>query len=133
MLVYNAGAPSPSSTATPLRVTGQWLARAHLSREQRARLAARLSNGTAEIYPLTVGQAAAIARVSVLDVTRRRGRTGKRRNGHANGHETLADHIRRSSPAERLDAARVVGPEELWQTMVCPAAEEERTATESNT
>jgi len=64
----------------PRRVTGQYLARAHLNRRQRARLAADLANGTAAIHPLTMKQAAALARVPVLDVSRTR-LNGKPRNG----------------------------------------------------
>jgi hypothetical protein len=68
--------PTP---ATPRRVTGQYVARAHLTRRQRARLAADLANGTALIWPLTIKQAASLARVPALDVAKyRHNGNGKR-------------------------------------------------------
>src|SRR5262245_31607039 len=180
MALLNHGSPQPTSAATPRRVTGQYLARAHLNRRQRARLAADLANGTAAIFPLTLRQAADLARVPVLDVSRAR-RNGKPRviniNGRSNGPnqicsicngpivgfgnnaypvndgrccdrcnvdciipariarshaETLAEHIARSSPTERLAAARIIGPAELWDSMISPVVSDERTATEAN-
>jgi hypothetical protein len=106
-------------------VTGQYLARAHFTRRQRARLAAELSNGTAVVSPLTVNQAASLLKVPVLDVTvaRRDGKPGNGRNGHG---ESLADHIARSTPAERLEAARVVGAALLWDQMISPVIAEDR-------
>jgi hypothetical protein len=56
-----------------------------------------------------------------------RERNSKRTNGQSNGHaETLAEHITRSSPAERAAAARIVGPAALWDTMIIPVISEER-------
>jgi hypothetical protein len=85
MSLLNHGAPPPTSAA--YRVTGQYLARAHLSRQQRAKLAAALANGTAVISPLTAQQSAAMARVPVADVTKvRRNGNGpkpRRRSGRA--------------------------------------------------
>jgi hypothetical protein len=117
----------PNGGQALTRVTGQYLAKAHLTRRQRARLAAALANGTTTVFPLTVKQAAAVTRVPILDVTevRRNGKPGNGRNGHA---ETLAEHIARSSAAERLAAARVIGPAELWDTMISPVCSEERAA-----
>jgi hypothetical protein len=81
-----------------------------------------------EVHPLTTRQAAMVARVPVLDVTRAR-RDSKRANGQSNGRgETLAEHIARSSPAERLEAARSVGVAVIWDTMVAPACGEEQVA-----
>jgi len=116
------GKPAPASTAI-YRLTGQFVARAHLSRTQRAWLAAALANGTAEVYPLTVKQAAEIARVPVLDITKRR-RNGKPSNGRGGHFESLAEHIARSSPAERLDAGRIVGLDVVWDTMISPVLAE---------
>jgi hypothetical protein len=109
-------------------VTGQYLAKAHLTRRQRARLAAELSKGTAVVAPLTVKQAAAVVRVPVLDVTEAR-RNGKPGNGRATGPaETLAECFARSSAAERLEAARVIGPAALWDSMISPIVDEDRAA-----
>jgi len=127
-LRYNGSPQATSAAHVPAHVTGQYLARAHLNRKQRARIAGDLANGTAAIFPLTIRQAAALARVPVLDVSRTR-LNGKPRNGRTNGHaETLAEHIARSSAPERLDAARVIGPAELWDTMISPVVSEERAA-----
>jgi hypothetical protein len=90
-LKYN-GRPAPTSPE-PRRVTGQFLAKAHLTRRQRAELAAALSTGAAVLAPLTVKQSAAAACVPVLDVTLAR-RNGKHSNGRSNGQE--------ESPAERV-------------------------------
>src|SRR5262245_8714773 len=126
MALYSNGQPSPTSMATH-RVTGQYLAKAHLTRRQRAKLAAALSNGTAEVFPLTVKQAAAVAGVPVLDVTKHR-RNGKSSNGR-NGHtETLAERIARSSPTERLEAARALGIEKVWETTISLRLAQERAA-----
>jgi hypothetical protein len=40
--------------------------------------------------------------------------------------ETLAEHIARSSPTERLAAAKIIGPAELWDSMISPVVEEDR-------
>jgi len=122
-LSYN-GPPGPSSPAHV--VTGQYLAKAHLTRRQRGKLAAALSNGTAVLTPLTCKQAAAVARVRVLDVTEAR-RNGKPANGRSNGHaESLADRFARASAAERLEFARAVGAGTLWDELVSPLVSEER-------
>jgi len=74
------------------RVRGQYLARAHLSRRQRAELAAALVEGTAEVFPPTVKQAAMLADVSPVEVTRlRRNGNGKPRRSSPKITETLAE------------------------------------------
>src|SRR5262249_20457404 len=100
-------------------VRAQFLARANrLTRLQRANLAAALSTGTAVAYPLTAAQSAAVARATLADVTkaRRNGTPSKPRRSR----ESLAEHIRRSSLAERLEAARAVGIDVIWDTMISP-------------
>ena len=58
-------------------------------------------------------------RVGLLEAARRA-------NGYGNGHgkprngETLAEHIARSSSAERVEAARTVGIDALWDSMILP-------------
>ena len=76
-----------------------------------------------------------LARVPVLDVSRTRlnGKPRGKGNGRSNGHkETLAEHIARSSPTERLAAARIIGAGELWDSMIEPVVSAERAATEAN-
>jgi hypothetical protein len=127
------GIPLPTSAVNrPQVVTGQYLARAHLTRRQRARLAAALSSDTVRAYPLTVRQAATMMGVPVVDVTKARA-NGKPSNGNersSSDTETLTEHILRTPPAQRAQAAREVGLAELWDTMMSPALEEEKTAAE---
>jgi hypothetical protein len=124
MRAYTNGPPGPTSPAAPHWVTGSQLAKAKRSRQQRAHLAAALANGSVAVYPLLVNQAASLLKVPQFDVTevRRNGNGKKPRHGR----ETLAQHIARSSPAERLAAARIIGPAELWDTMISPVITEER-------
>jgi hypothetical protein len=124
-LRYN-GSPQPTSAAHQHHITGQYLARAHLTRRQRTRLAAELANGAAVLSPPTVKQAAALARVSVFDVSKAR-RNGKHSNRRSNGHEeTLAAHMERTSPAEWQSAARIYGVDRIWDQMIAPVIAEER-------
>jgi hypothetical protein len=128
MSAYSNGSPPPASAAY---VTGQHLARVRLTRLERAQFAAGLSTGAVVVYPLTAMQAAAMMKVSLFDVTEAR-RNGKPRNGRSNGHtETLAEHIKRSSPAERLEAARVVGVAAVWDDMIAPVIEDRTSASPS--
>jgi hypothetical protein len=122
---YN-GNPQRTSAASRHHVSGQYLARARLNRRQRARLAAELANGTAEVSPLTIKQAAALARVPALDVSKAR-RNGKRANRPSPG-EMLAEQIKRTAASDRLAAARIVGAAEIWDTMISPVVSEERAA-----
>jgi hypothetical protein len=58
MLTYPKVLEAVNSTSIPQRpvrrVSGQYVARAHLSRQQRAELAAALTDGSVEMFPLTV-------------------------------------------------------------------------------
>ena len=126
MSLLSHGSPQPASAA-PRRVTGQYIAKAHLTRRQRARLAADLSIGTAVVGPLTVKQAAAVARVPVFNVSqaRRNGRPGNGHNGHHND-ESLAAHLGRASPDELVEAARKFGINRLWDELIAPVLTQER-------
>src|SRR5215469_8028031 len=97
---------NPTLERPVLRITGQYLARAHLTRKQRAEIAAALVDGTVQLSPPTTKQAAMVAGVSPVEVTKvRRNGSGKpRRNGASRAStETLAEHIARCSPAERVE------------------------------
>jgi hypothetical protein len=96
------------------------------------------------INPLTVKQAAAVARVPVLNVSR------ARRNGHngeraGNGvaalvaalHDgtdakrgkvvrTIGEFLLRMTPTDRIDTARAVGVDWIWDHMIAPVIAEER-------
>jgi hypothetical protein len=122
MLTYSETVNSTSATERSVRrISGQYLARAHLTRKQRAELAAALVEGSVEVSPPTVKQAAMLAAVPLVYVTKVR-RNGKpKRNGSSSTPtETLAEHIARSSVAERIEAARAVGVDLVWDTMVAP-------------
>ena len=129
MLTYLETANSTSTTKPVRPVSGQYLARAHLSRKQRAELAAALVDGSVEIFPPTAKQAAMLVAVAVVEVIRVR-RNGKPKRSAPRTTETLAEHIARSSPAERIEAARTVGVDLVWDTMVAPVIATERTAAE---
>jgi hypothetical protein len=44
--------------------------------------------------------------------------------------ETLAEHIARSSPAERMRAGREIGIDVIWDTMISPIIDAERATAE---
>jgi hypothetical protein len=124
MSLYSNGQPQPTSAA----ITGQYLAKAHLTYRQYVKLAAALSTGAVVLSPMTIGQAAALVGVPVADVSRAR-RNGKPGNGNGKptgAAESLAAHIARSSPAERVEAAQAIGLGVIWDTMISPACDEDR-------
>src|SRR5262245_55339704 len=128
MSLYSNGQPQPTSAA----ITGQYLAKAHLTYRQYVKRAAALSTGAAVLSPMTIGQAASLVGVPVADVSRAR-RNGKHHVNGRNGHgETLAEHIARSTLEERIAAGREVGPAVLWDTMISPVVSEERAAADTN-
>jgi hypothetical protein len=112
-------------------VTGQFVARAHLTKRQRAQLAADLADGSVVVFPLTVGQAAFVAKATASDTSRKRRRKHRRRS-NGNGvhpvehHESLAAHMERTSPAEWQAAARIYGVDRVWDSMIAPVIAEER-------
>jgi len=122
---------STSAPEHPVRrVSGRSLAHAHLNRRQRAKLAAALVDGSAEIFPPTVKQAAMLAAVPVVAVTQARRGNGNGRSKLKHNGETLAEHIARSSPAERIEAARAVGIDTLWDSMISPVITSKQAAAE---
>jgi hypothetical protein len=132
MLTYPDAVNSTSTTERPVRrVTGQFVARARLTRQQRAELAADLADGSVQILPPTAKQAAMLVAVPVVEVTRVR-RTGKPKSiGSSKAPiESLAEHLARSSPAELQEAARVFGIQVIWDFMIAPVIAAEQTAAE---
>jgi hypothetical protein len=129
---YN-GAPGPTSPAIP-QVTGP-VRRGYLGHKrpawERSDLAAMAYVQKRPIEAPTQQLWAFAYRVSVASIRRRlNGKPGNGRNGHA---ESLAQHIARSSPAERLEAARVLGIENVWDQMIAPVIAEDRAAAETAT
>jgi hypothetical protein len=70
-----------------------------------------------------------LAAVPVVEVTKVR-RNGKPKRSSSKDTETLAEHIARSSLAERIEAARALGVHIVWDTMVAPVIATEQTAAE---
>jgi len=141
---YTNGRPQPTSAAspaTPKTINGRGFHRRRLNRVQRANLGADVLVGAVSLKP-SLEQISLIFNVPRYELSRRvkfrrefaAKHPGDPRfsgsavgNGRSNGHaETLADHIARSSAAERLEAARIIGPAELWDSMISPVVSEER-------
>jgi hypothetical protein len=126
---YSNGSPTPTSAAIPPAappyfVEGQYLAKNKLSADERVGLANGILDGEVGVTDLCVSQVAKLCRVSVYRV--HRARNG---NGNGNGRhktETLAEHILRSTTAERLEAARAIGIDAVWDDMIAPVVSEDR-------
>jgi hypothetical protein len=114
-----------------ITVTGRNVAHAHRSAVERALLAADLIAGRAELVKPTATQAATLLKVSVPYVHAARNIAGDpdRRAAVEEGRialykaadgEDLADRLLRASPAERQDAARKLGADLIWETMLEP-------------
>jgi hypothetical protein len=115
MFNYNGN----SHSATPSRVvTGQYLARTHMSKWGRARLAAAIIDERVRIANLTDKQIAALCGVSITYVYHVR--------GGARPKPTLADRLAGASPSERVEAAARLGPAVVWDTMISPLLDQER-------
>jgi hypothetical protein len=127
MALLNHGSPSPTSTATRVHHLGGLDLAYELrgtTADIRGKLAAAYAADGIVLHKPTDKQLAVLFRVSVFKLAQ--ARNGKRGNG-CNGHaESLVDHIARSTTAERLEAARVVGPALLWDTMISPVIAEDR-------
>ena len=99
---------TPDTTAVR-RVSGQFLAKNHLSKRARARLAADVLAGKAVITDFTVKQAAALCRVSTPYIAEARGRTPAAtrmlRDWNAADHEA------------RVAFARAVGAERVFDVI----------------
>ena len=112
--------PAPATPPPPrpwpvLKITGQNLAKGRRSRQQRRYLAEHLAAGKVELTKPTLKQAAALARVSVAEIYRAR---------HARKPKptppSLADQLRTASPAELCEAAKAIGIDVVWDTMIAP-------------
>jgi hypothetical protein len=128
-LRYN-GQPSPTSTAFPTTsktVNGRGIKHRRLDRFQRAHWAADCVTGAVWLRP-SIEQACLLFDVPRTLVRKHlKARNGNGARPQSNSHEeTLAEHIARSSSTERLAAARIIGPAELWDSMISPVVEEDR-------
>jgi hypothetical protein len=105
---------------------GQFLAKNKWSQNQRARLVIDYLDGKADFVNLCTKQLAALCRVRLSLVQQMRNGNGKRKNGNG----SLAEHLVNATPAERVEAARVLGVDQVWDQMVLPIISEKRTAVE---
>jgi len=83
-----------------------------------------LNNGLA-VCGLTVAQIAALCGTTPSTVRRHRACRKSARYKLR-----LADRLLRVSPSERVEAARVVGAQMIWETMIVPVCEEDRAPVE---
>jgi hypothetical protein len=115
--IYQTGTP-PTSPAPAVR---GYLGHKRPTWE-RADLAAKDYVQGRPIQAPTLGQLAFAYRVTVASITRRL-------KGNGNGQHpipTLAEHLTNATPAERQVAARALGAEVIWDTMIQPIIEEDR-------
>jgi hypothetical protein len=98
--------------STPTRTARGYLGH-HLPTEERAALAAAHYDEGWPIVAPTLAQVAFAYRVSVAAVL-------QARNGHKRPEPTLAEHFANSSLAERIAAAKALGVDVVWDTMVLP-------------
>jgi hypothetical protein len=115
----------PRSASLRPIVTGRFLAKNQWSEAKRARLAGRLFAGEIDIVRPTLRQLVALCRVPVSSIPRAKG------NGHRNGHApkplpSLAEHFEAASPTEREEAARRIGIDVVWDSMIAPVIAEDR-------
>lgn len=113
--LYTNGKPSATTTAT--RSVRGYLGHGR-SDWERSDLAAKTYVQQLPIEAPTLEQVAFAYRVSAASVRRRLNGSGKPGNGR--NAETLAEHLIRSAPSERLEAARALGVDKMWDEMVAP-------------
>jgi hypothetical protein len=110
-------APAPPAWP-PLKITGQDLAKGRRTKTQRVNLAEALHAGKVEVTKPTLKLSAVMARVSLADVYRARKPKPKP--------PSLAELLANSSPAERIEAARALGVDVVWDTMIMPIVTDEK-------
>jgi hypothetical protein len=117
----DASPPRPGTPNGVCLYRGQYLAKNRLTPNQRASLVIAYLDGRVDFVDLCIKQLAQICRVDVNRVQRLRHRNG----GHGNG-KSLAARLKAASPAERVEAARALGPDQVWDTMVLPLTVEDK-------
>jgi hypothetical protein len=128
---------SPTATATnrstrPVRpINGRGLKHLKLDVYQRANLAAHCVSGVAPLQP-SIEQARFLFDVPWSLLSKHlRARNGNGSNGKRKPRptsESLAEHILRVTPAERLAAARIIGVDTVWDEMIAPVIAAEQAA-----
>jgi hypothetical protein len=92
------------------------VSRSNKTKAERAVIAAAILDNGLAICGLTTAQLAILFGTTASAINKRRAR---RRNGRTQ--PTLADRFLRASPAERLEAARAIGIDTVWDSMIAPA------------
>jgi hypothetical protein len=137
MALISHGKPEPSSPAncpeSVLTLDGQFLAKNRWSQDARARLVINYLDGKVDFVNLCIKQLAALCRVRLSHVQRMRNGNGKRKNGNRNrkndnNYGSLAEHLMNSTPVELIEAAKVLGVDQVWDRMVLPIIAEEKAA-----
>jgi hypothetical protein len=125
----DASPPRPATTPVPI-INGRGIKHRHATVYQRAHLAAACVTGAALLRPSAEQASRVFAVPRRLLAKHLRARN---RNGGGNGSrksESLAEHIARSSAAERVEAARVYGIERVWDEMISPLVAADRVVAE---
>lgn len=129
MALISHGSPGPTSPANPPhQIRGRSLTHRHRSQADRVEQAVAILEGRASVVDPCLLQVARQCNVPPAKIRVALRRLANGSNGHA---ETLAAHLARSSPAERLEAARALGIDVVWDTMISPVVSEERAAEQS--
>jgi hypothetical protein len=121
----------PSLVKTAIEITGRNLAHTYRTADERALVGIDLVNGELVLVRPTMRQVAMILKVPPFRIylaakvardpeKRRLVENGWVRLYKAANGESLADHILRTSHAERLAAAQEVGADTIWDDMVAP-------------
>jgi hypothetical protein len=101
--------------AAPFRVTGQNIAKSRRTTRQRVALAEALHTGRTELCRPTLKQCAAVVKLPLAEIYRdRQARKPKPTP------PSLAEQLRNASPAERIEAARGLGVDKVWDEMILP-------------
>ena len=108
----------------PLKITGHSLAKGRRDKAERIRLAEALHAGKVEVTKPTMKLSAIMARVALPMSSRAR-----RPKPTA---PSLAEHLVNASPAERIEAARALGVDVVWDTMIFPIVAEEKASRARN-
>jgi hypothetical protein len=113
-------------SAIPTRtVNGRSLVHWRLTKRDRRRLALEILAGRVAVTAFTVRQAAALVGLDVDYI--RTARNGGNSDQPKPRQPSLADLLVNSSAEERASAAARLGPAVVWDTMVAPLIDEERT------
>jgi hypothetical protein len=128
-VVFKPGTPadaSPPRPATTRIINGKGLKHRRGTVYQRTRLAADCVYGAALLRP-SIEQACLLFAVPRrLLVRYLRARNGNGGSADLRKRETLAEHIARSSSVERIEAARAIGIDVVWDEMIAPIVSEDR-------